>query len=106
MGQYLGLWEWLRGRSHLGVMESLVMESLGGLESLDRRSLDDLESRLTWKVLKVCGRFGLAIRQSPEWFRRFARVGLTTVNVCSKQQIVNLGVTLSGAEAGLLLRMN
>ena len=23
MGQYLGLWEWLRGRSHLGVMESL-----------------------------------------------------------------------------------
>ena len=43
MGQYLGLWEWLRGRSHLGVMESLVMESLGGLESLDRRSFD-LES--------------------------------------------------------------
>ena len=84
MGQNLDLWELLKG------MESPWW--------LGKPWIGDL--------LKVCGRFGLAICQSPEWFRQFARVGLTTVNVCSKQQIVNLGVTLSGAEAGLLLRMN
>ena len=66
-----------------------MMESLAW-KAADRRSLD-LES-----LSKVGGRFGFVAITT--------RVGLTTVNVCDEQQI-QLGMTLLGAEVGLLLRI-
>ena len=96
MGQYRGLWELLKG------MESPWCDGITWVawKASDRRSLD-LESRIdleSWidleSLLEGCGRFSDCNKQ---------RVGLITVNVCNKQQI-ELGMTLSAAEVGLLLR--
>ena len=87
MGQYLGLWEWLKG------MESPWCDGITWVawKASDRRSLDDLES------LEGRGRFGFGDCQS--WAHNHECV-------YNKQQIVSLGVTLSGAEVDLLLRIS
>ena len=76
-----------------------------GLESLDWRSFDDLESRIDLESLDLesleglwtLPRFGFSDRQSWAHNREC---------VYNRQQIVSLGVTLSGAEVDLLLRMS
>ena len=76
-------------------MESPCCDGITGLESLGSEISDvDLES-LEGRI----GRFRVVVA-----VLQLRRFGLTTVNVCNKQQI-GLEMTLSAEEVGLLLSL-